>query len=297
MGLNEIIKIGDNIKFYRQNKFLTQSDIAKELGIPRSTYANYENNTREPDKDVLDKIGKFLGISISELLEGPKTLNYEILELLQDKRIDINTLSKEVKLNIDEIKKCLTNVKAFFVDDLFKIGLNVGLNLEYLKRHIKYDSSRLHVKQNFEDVNTILSEKFNDWIINSNKDRIRTAIENDVKNTLNVDENDKVQYEIKMNELFEKYFYNLFNWKTIKMDSYDFFKFILSISTIDDIDILTSSDIDELAILFYRFTKLKGIERHSINSLNQSIPGYSERYESMFFLTNKDAEKSKNGKL
>lgn len=68
MGLNQIIKIGDKIKAYRKSLNLTQSDMAKKTGLPRSTYANYENNTREPNENTLNKICTALGISLSELL-------------------------------------------------------------------------------------------------------------------------------------------------------------------------------------------------------------------------------------
>lgn len=182
MGINEIIKIGDNIKFYRQVKFMTQSYVAEKLDIPRSTYANYENNTREPDKEILTKVAIFLDISITELLEGPNSLNYEILELLKNKNIDINTLSKEIKLSEEEIKKCLINVKAFFPENLIKIGLYIGLRLEYLNRHIKFDDHRLHIKQNFNEINTDLDNLFNKWI---NTDNILVFSETFDKNQKN----------------------------------------------------------------------------------------------------------------
>ena len=50
MGVNEFIKIGDKIKEIRKLRGLTQRDVAKKLNIPYSTYSNYENNNREPNK-------------------------------------------------------------------------------------------------------------------------------------------------------------------------------------------------------------------------------------------------------
>ena len=50
MGINDFIKIGNSLKEIRKNHSLTQEEMAKALNIPRSTYANYESNKREPSK-------------------------------------------------------------------------------------------------------------------------------------------------------------------------------------------------------------------------------------------------------
>lgn len=68
MGINEIIKIGDRLKTLRQNKGLTQAQLADNIGIPRTTYANYETNKREPKIEVLNKIAEQLGITIDDIL-------------------------------------------------------------------------------------------------------------------------------------------------------------------------------------------------------------------------------------
>ena len=44
MGINEIIKIGDRLKTLRLSKGLTQAQVAEKIGIPRTTYANYESD-------------------------------------------------------------------------------------------------------------------------------------------------------------------------------------------------------------------------------------------------------------
>lgn len=73
MGLNEIIKIGDRLKELRKNQNLTQSQLAEKIGIPRTTYANYENNSREPSKEILEKIADILNVSINTLIYGDYT--------------------------------------------------------------------------------------------------------------------------------------------------------------------------------------------------------------------------------
>lgn len=68
MGLNEIIKIGDRLKNLRLSRGLTQAQLADNIGIPRTTYANYETNKREPKIEILEKIANYLNVTIDDIL-------------------------------------------------------------------------------------------------------------------------------------------------------------------------------------------------------------------------------------
>lgn len=68
MGINEIIKIGDRLRTLRLQKELTQKELAELIGIPRTTYANYEANKREPSLDVLNNIADKLNITLNDIL-------------------------------------------------------------------------------------------------------------------------------------------------------------------------------------------------------------------------------------
>ncbi|GIM46995.1 hypothetical protein DNHGIG_25440 [Collibacillus ludicampi] len=60
MLYNRLVKL-------RKEKKISQEGIAKALGIPRSTYAQYELGRRHPDYDVIQKIADFFGVSIDYL--------------------------------------------------------------------------------------------------------------------------------------------------------------------------------------------------------------------------------------
>jgi transcriptional regulator with XRE-family HTH domain len=47
---------------------MTQTEIAKKLAIPRSTYSNYELGNREPDFHTTEKLAQMFGVSIDYLL-------------------------------------------------------------------------------------------------------------------------------------------------------------------------------------------------------------------------------------
>lgn len=68
MGINDFIKIGNQIKKYRELTGIKQKEMAEKLHIPISTYSNYENNNREPSSELVEKIAKILKVSPFDLV-------------------------------------------------------------------------------------------------------------------------------------------------------------------------------------------------------------------------------------
>ena len=68
MGINEVVQIGNRIKEYRKSKGFTQKELALRANIPYSTYSNYENNNREPNREQLQKIATALNVPLYELM-------------------------------------------------------------------------------------------------------------------------------------------------------------------------------------------------------------------------------------
>lgn len=61
-------KIGDRIAQLRENRKLTQEELAKSLGISRASLSHYEKNRREPDFTVLEKIADYFQVSVDYLI-------------------------------------------------------------------------------------------------------------------------------------------------------------------------------------------------------------------------------------
>lgn len=74
MELSKIISL--NIRALRVEQKLTQAQLAKRSGVPRSTLATVELGESSPSVEFLSKVGKALGVSLDELvsLPRPKTL-------------------------------------------------------------------------------------------------------------------------------------------------------------------------------------------------------------------------------
>lgn len=62
------MKINDKLKELRKEAEVSQSKVAKELGITAGAYANYEQGTREPSLDMVVKLCDFYKVSADYLL-------------------------------------------------------------------------------------------------------------------------------------------------------------------------------------------------------------------------------------
>jgi transcriptional regulator with XRE-family HTH domain len=122
--------------------------------------------------------------------------------------------------------------------------------------------------------------------IYADKIGMNEAIDYYIDITENADNSISKQHELDMKEQYEKYFFKLFNWKTINMQPKEYFKFILSISPLDIVNHLTEFDLDELSVMFSRFVSLKSYERNALSESEKIVPGSSKNYEKNNFLTN-----------
>lgn len=58
----------DNIKNMREHLKITQSELAKQLGVTQGAVSQWENNSTRPDIDLLPKLAELLNCSVDELL-------------------------------------------------------------------------------------------------------------------------------------------------------------------------------------------------------------------------------------
>lgn len=59
------MKVGEKLRQLRGAK--TQEEMARELGITKSSYAMYERDERVPRDEVKVRIADFFGVSVQEL--------------------------------------------------------------------------------------------------------------------------------------------------------------------------------------------------------------------------------------
>lgn len=62
------MNFGARLTTLRKQRKLLQADVANKIGIARATYGAYEQGTRQPDFETLEKIADFFEVSIDYLL-------------------------------------------------------------------------------------------------------------------------------------------------------------------------------------------------------------------------------------
>ena len=72
--------LGEKIKKYREEKKMTQMEVAEVLGVKPATISKYEAGALEPNIESLKKLAELFVISVDELLKEDKfgTKKYEI---------------------------------------------------------------------------------------------------------------------------------------------------------------------------------------------------------------------------
>lgn len=93
---------GKRLAFLRKQKGLTQYELAEELDFSRGQISNYEQGSREPDFETLQKIAHFFHVSTDYLLglTDIPTPYYEI-----DIAGQLVSLTEEEAIVFEEIKK------------------------------------------------------------------------------------------------------------------------------------------------------------------------------------------------
>jgi transcriptional regulator with XRE-family HTH domain len=66
---DEAKKLGANLKRIRIKKGITQGDIVRKLGMPKSFVSNIENGKTNPTLATIAKLAKALGVPIEDLIK------------------------------------------------------------------------------------------------------------------------------------------------------------------------------------------------------------------------------------
>lgn len=139
MEINSSLRIGDYFKEIRKRNRLTQEEFANRIKIPRSTYANYENNNREPTMDIISTISKEFNVDLFSILN----LNAQFTMKVNDKGdISISNPHERIKASYSRfLNDCLTiyaiegNEVGFLspLDEKILLDLVLSTQLAFIK--------------------------------------------------------------------------------------------------------------------------------------------------------------------
>ncbi|TFE22622.1 helix-turn-helix domain-containing protein [Cohnella luojiensis] len=90
------MNIGSRLAFLRDQRGLTQEELASSLGISRAALSHYEKNRREPDTETLGKVADLFQVSIDYLVGRTSQTNATLDS-------DVRQFTDELELSDDEI--------------------------------------------------------------------------------------------------------------------------------------------------------------------------------------------------
>lgn len=89
------LDIGKKIRLLRQKAGISQIDLAKIIGVSKSTMSNYERNYSTPDPEILLSIANYFKVSIDYLYDyDEKSSTPNLMKETSNYQLN-NTLSKD----------------------------------------------------------------------------------------------------------------------------------------------------------------------------------------------------------
>lgn len=100
--------ISKRLKSLREDKDMSQKDLAGAIGVSPSTIGMYESNKRTPDSEMLNRLADFFHVSVDYLL-GRTTIQEPTLtefkpKLTEKDKINIEKEALQMIENIDKAK-------------------------------------------------------------------------------------------------------------------------------------------------------------------------------------------------
>ncbi|MBG1279097.1 helix-turn-helix domain-containing protein [Lactococcus lactis] len=126
------MNIGKKLKALREEKHLTQQEVAKSLGITQGTYAIWEQKETNPTLEILKKITEIYDVSLQNLL-GEKQETQDIIDLIdnyeqlhQDQKeviVDLAKVMVEKNKWLLEVRETapVYEIKTYRKKDLYKV--------------------------------------------------------------------------------------------------------------------------------------------------------------------------------
>jgi transcriptional regulator with XRE-family HTH domain len=118
------MSLANNIKRLREEKGIFQKEIANEVGLGISHYSKIENGQREASVELLDKLAKYYGITIDQIVhmnnEVPKDITLEDKTATEQARLISELDEKDKNIVFGMIETMLTKkkFKDFFANNI-----------------------------------------------------------------------------------------------------------------------------------------------------------------------------------
>lgn len=88
-------EFSENLKKLREEKGISQTELAKRLAVNKSLISCYENQERLPSLNVLSKIASYFNVSMEFLLGSSKNKTVDVSSLTTEQIVAITTIIEE----------------------------------------------------------------------------------------------------------------------------------------------------------------------------------------------------------
>lgn len=93
--------IGNRIRYYRNEKNLTQEELGSIIGSKKATISNYETGYRTPKQDALFELANALEVKIDDFFPDPHDKSVKIEKpMIVDLIKEIRSLNEEQLLSV-----------------------------------------------------------------------------------------------------------------------------------------------------------------------------------------------------
>ncbi len=117
----DLIKTGAFFKKLRNEKGLTQEQLAEKLNVSRRTVSRWETGNNVPDLDILIEMADYFNVDLRELLDGERK-NEKM-----DKELE-ETVLKVADYSNYEKKKITKLMRIYFTIGIIALAVNFTLN-------------------------------------------------------------------------------------------------------------------------------------------------------------------------
>ena len=141
--------IGENLKFLRKQKKISQEELATALGLTRSSYSGYENGVAEPNVQTLLKLSQYHGVPVDVIIKKELTALKPEQWTALEKGLNVDLEGKKLRVlattvdegdqeNIELVpEKARAGYTTGFSDPEF-ISVLPTFQLPFLKKDRKY---------------------------------------------------------------------------------------------------------------------------------------------------------------
>ena len=115
--------LGKRIALYRKEKGLRQDDLAEMLGVSPQAVSKWENDQTCPDISLLPQLGKILGVTVDELLNG-KAETSAVRLVPEAERKDIKDMMLRIIVE-DGGDKVRVNIPVALIEVALAMGMQM----------------------------------------------------------------------------------------------------------------------------------------------------------------------------